>query len=98
MDVLADEMKGTRQRVASLEQDARQPRLTMTADVQADTKTRERTEGAAKAARAVHGDSFSAYRVDPDPMCSTTFGVIVEPPALPCRDDVVFENGAAVPK
>ena len=50
MDVLADEMKGTKQRVASLEQDARQPRLAMEADGQADTKTRERTEGAAKAA------------------------------------------------
>ena len=48
MNVLADEMRGTRQRIASLEQDARQPRLAMEADGQADTKTRERTEGAAK--------------------------------------------------
>ena len=31
------------QRLASLEQDARQPRLTMEVDVPADEKTRERT-------------------------------------------------------
>ena len=43
------EMRATDQRVASLEQDARQSRLSMEADGPADTKTRERTEGAAKA-------------------------------------------------
>ena len=37
------------QRLTSLEQDARQPRLAMEADGLADTKTRERTEGAATA-------------------------------------------------
>ena len=37
-------------------------------------KTRERTEGAAKAVQAIHGNSCSANRVDPDPMCSTSFG------------------------
>ena len=98
MDVLADKMRGTRQRLAGLAQDARQPRLAMEADGPSDTKTRERTEGAAKAVQAMHGDSFSANRVDPDPICSTSFGVKVEPPALPCRDDVVVENGAAAPK
>ena len=46
----------------------------------------------------MHGDSFSANRVDPDPMCSTIFGVKAEPPALPCRDDVLVDNGAAAPK
>ena len=35
------------QRLASLEQNARQPRLAIEADVPADEKTRERTEGAA---------------------------------------------------
>ena len=70
----------------------------MEADGQADTKTRERTEGAAKTIQAVHGDNFSAYWVDPDPMCSTSFGVKVEPPALPCRDGVLVKNGAAAPK
>ena len=35
---------GTSQRAASLEHDARQPRLAMEADGPANTKTRERTE------------------------------------------------------
>ena len=48
----------------------------MGADGQADKKTRERTEGAAKAVQAMHGDSFSASRVDPGPKTnSTCFGV-----------------------
>ena len=73
------------QRVSSLEQDSRQPRPTMVADGQADTKTRERTEGAATAVQAMHGDSCSANWVDPDPMCSTSFGGdSTGPPALPC--------------
>ena len=84
--------------MASLEHDARQPRFAMEAGGQADTKTRQRTEDAAKTVQAMHGDSVSANRVDPDPMCSTTFGVKVEPHALPCRDDGLAENGAAVPK
>ena len=85
--------------MASLEHDARQPRLAMEADGQADTKTRQRTEGAAnKAVQAMHGDSVSTNRVDSDPMYATTFGVKVEPPALPCRDNVLAENGAAAPK
>ena len=47
----------------------------------------------------MHGDSFSARRVDPDPKTtSTSFGMKAEPPALPCRDDVVVENRAAAPK
>ena len=43
MDVLSDKMKGTRKRLADLEQDAWQPRLAMEADEPSDTKTRERT-------------------------------------------------------
>ena len=92
------EMTETDQRLASLEHDARQPRLAKEADGQAGTKTREHTEGAAKAVQAMHGDSFSANWVDPDPMCWTSFSVKVKPPALPCGDDVVVANGAAVPK
>ena len=49
MGELADKMRATKQRLAGLEQDARQPRLAMEADVPSDTKTRERTEGAAAA-------------------------------------------------
>ena len=67
--------------------------------MQEDIKTRERTDGAAPAVQAMHGDSFSANRVDPGPKTtSTNFGVKTEPPALSCRDDVVVENGAAAPK
>ena len=36
--------------------------------MQADTKTRELTERAATAVHAMHGDSCSANRVDPDPI------------------------------
>ena len=88
------------QHLASLEEDARQPRLAMEANGPADTKTRERTEGAAKVVQATHGDSFSASRVNPDLKTNSpsSFGVKAEPPALPCRDDVVVENGAAAPK
>ena len=64
----------------------------------ADAKTRERTEGAAIAVQAKHGDSFSANQVDLDPMYATSFGVTAEPPALPCKNDVLVENGAAAPK
>ena len=81
MDEISDEMRVMSQRVSSLEQDARQSRLSMEADGQADTKTRERMEGAATAVQAMHGDSCSATRV----MCSTSFGDgCTGPPAPPC--------------
>ena len=88
------------QRVASLKQDARQPHLAMEAYGLADTETRERTEGVAKAVQAVYGDSCSANRVDPDPMCSTSFGDdCTGPPALPCsREDALVDNGAVALK
>ena len=87
------------QRLTSLEPDARQPRLAMAADGHANTKTRECTEGATTAVQTMHGDSCSATRVDPGPKThSTSFGMKAEPPDLPCREDVLFENGAAAPK
>ena len=87
------------QNIAEVERDAREPRLAMVADGQADTKIRKRTEAAATAVQAMHGDSFSASRVDPDPkITSTRFGVKAEPPALPCRDVALVENSAATPK
>ena len=44
----------------------------------------------------MRGDCFSARRVEPGPTTnSTSFGVKAEPPALPCRDDVVVESGPA---
>ena len=48
-DEMVEETRETSQRVSSLEQDAWQPRFAMVADGQADTTTRERTEGAATA-------------------------------------------------
>ena len=43
------------QHLTSLEPDARQPRLAMEEDGPANTKTRERMEGAATAVQAMHG-------------------------------------------
>ena len=99
LDEIWDEMRMMDQHVTSLERGARQPRLAMEADGLANTKTRERMEGAASAVQAIRGDNFSACRVEPDPMTSSTgFGMISEPPALSCRDDVVVESGDAAPK
>ena len=91
-------MRSIYQRLAAFEHDARQPRPAMEADVQAHKKIRERTEGAATAVQAMHEDSFSAKRVQDGPKTSTCFGVKAEPPALPYKDNVLIENGAAAPK
>ena len=62
----------------------------MEADGPADTKTRERTEGAAAAVQAVHGDSCTAeQKVQDGPKTSISFGMMAEPPDLPCREDVL---------
>ena len=90
---LKKDLRSMDQRLAGLEHDARQPRLAMEADEHADTNTRKRTEDPATAVQAMHGDSCSATRVDPGPKTnSTSFGVKAEPPAVPCRDDVLVEN------
>ena len=92
-------MRYLEQHPASLEQDARQPRLAMEADGHANTKTRERTEGPATAVQVMRGDGFSVRRVEPGPNTNpTSFGVKAEPPTLPCRDDVVVESGDAAPR
>ena len=94
LDEISDERRKMDQHVTSLEHGARQPRFAMEADGQA--KTRERTEGAATAVQVMCGDCFSAHWVESGPNTnSTSFGVKAEPPALPCRDDVVVESGAA---
>ena len=90
--------RGTSQREASLKHDARQPCLAMEADGPTDTKTRERTEGAATAVQSMHGDSCTAQKVQDGPKISTSFGMKYEPPVLPCSDDVLVENGDASPK
>ena len=69
MDEISEDWRSIDQRLTRLEHDARQPRLTMEADGPANTKTRMRTEGAATAVQAKHGDICSADRVDLDPMC-----------------------------
>ena len=100
LDELADEMRATKQRFAGLGQVAPQPRLAMEADVPSDKKTRERTEGAAAAVQAKHGDSCSEKRVQDGSTSSTSFDDnVIEPPALPCsRDDALIDNDVAAPK
>ena len=58
LDEISDEMRKMNEHVTRLEHGARQPRLAMEADGPADTKTRERTEGAARAVQAMRGDSY----------------------------------------
>ena len=70
-----EDLRSIDQRLACLEQDARQPHLAMEADVPADKKTRKRTEGAATAVQAKYGDCCSAKRVQAGPKRSTSFGV-----------------------
>ena len=86
-------------RLISLEHGARQPRLAMEADGLANTKTRERTEGAGITIQAMHGDSCTtAQKVQDGPKTSISFGVMTEPPDLPCREDVLVEHGATSPE
>ena len=84
------------QHFTSLEPGARQPRLAMEPDGLANTKTRERAEGAAPAVQAKHGDSCTAQKVQDGPKTSTCFGVMAEPPDLPSRGDVLVKNGAGL--
>ena len=68
----------------------------MKADVQEDKKTRESTEDFAQ--DGILGD-ISSDRVH-DPMRLTSFGDedYTEPPALPCRDDALVNQGHEVAK
>ena len=96
---MAKDGRNMDQRSTRLEPDARQLRLVIKADGQVNTKTRERTEGAATVVQPKHGDSFSASRVDLGPKTNSIgFGVKAEPSAFPCRDDILVENRAAAPK
>ena len=99
LDEISDETRMMDQHVTNLEHGARQPRLAMEADGHANTKTPERTEGAAKAVQSMRGDSSTAeQKIQDGPKTSTTFGVEVEPPDLPCREDVLVKDGATAPK
>ena len=76
-------LRATDQRSAGLEVDARLPRLATKADVPTGKETRKRAEDVA-ADQTEHGDSCSAKKVDPDPMCLTSFGDdSTKSPALP---------------
>ena len=97
LDELAEEMRGTRQRLAGLKQKAQLPRLAMEADVKSDTKTRMRMEDAV-ADQAKHGDRCSAKRIQVGSTSSTSFGMKAEPPVLPSRNDVLVDEGLAAPK
>ena len=68
----------------------------MEADLTADKKTHERTEGVA--ATAQDEDRCSAKRVQAGPTSPAILGKKAEPPVLPRRDDVLVDNGASAPK
>ena len=96
LDEILDEMRKMDEHVTRLEHGARQPRLDMKADRPTNTKTRERTEGAAKLVQAMYGDSYTAaQKVQDGPEILISFGVKAKLPALPCRNDVVLEGGNA---
>ena len=99
LDKLKEVMRRLEQHLLSQEHEARQPRLVMEADGPANTKTQERTDGAAKAVQAMRGDSCTAEQnVQDGSKTSITFGVEIEPPDLPCREDVLVEEGATSPR
>ena len=98
-DKLKEFMRRLEHHLKSQELDARQPRLAIEADGPANTKTCERTEGAATAVQAIHGDRCTtAQKVQDGPKTSISFGANAEPPDLPCREDVLVEDGATLPE
>ena len=104
LDEFHDDMKDGMERLfeqfsARLEQDARQRRYAMKADETANAKTRERTEGATIAVQAMRGDGCTTeQKVQDGPKTSITFGMMAEPPDLPCKEDVLVEDGATAPE
>ena len=99
LDEILDETRVMDEYVTSLEHGARQPRLAMEADGPANTKSQERTEGAATAVQAMRGDSYTTeQKVQDRPKTSITFGVEAEPPDLPCKEGVLVEEGATSPE
>ena len=96
-DKPAEMTRSANQRLAGLEQEARQSRLATEADVPTATKTRKRTESASAAEREINGNNCSA-QVTTDSTNLLSFGD-AGPPALPCtRVDALVNNGAAAPK
>ena len=99
LDEISDETRVMDQHVTSLGHGARQPRLAMEADGHANTKTQERTEGAATAVQAMRGDSCTTeQKVQDGPKTSISFGMMAEPPDLACREACLVEEGATSPE
>ena len=66
---------------------------------QTGKQTLRLAEGAATAVQTMHEESCFTNRVNLDPKStSICFGVRADPPAVPCRDGVLVDNGAAAPK
>ena len=99
LDEILDEARVIDQHVTSLEHGAPQSRLAMEADGPANIKARERTEGAAIVVQAMRGDSCTtAQKVQDRPKTSISFGVEAERPDLPCRKDILVEEGTTSPE
>ena len=96
LDDRVKEMRKTNQRRAGLQHQDQQPRLAEKADVLEDKKTRENREDFTQDGRL--GD-ISSDRVHA-PMRLSSFGYqySIEPPALPCRDDALVNQGHEVAK
>ena len=96
LDDMVKETRNTNQRRAGLQHQAQQPRLAMNADVLENKKTRESTEDFAQDGRLGDTSSDQVH----DPMRLIIFGDqdYTEPPALPCRDDTLINQGHEVAK
>ena len=96
----SEEKSKTNQLMVDLQRETRQPHLATEADVELDTKTRKRMEGAAAADRAKYGESVSA-RVDDGPTSLTSFGTIAKPLVKAPEkfiDDALVHKGAEASK
>ena len=97
-ETLKELIRRLEQHLLSQEHGARQPRLAMETDGPANTKTQERTEGAATAVQAMRGNSCTTeQKIQDGPKTSISFGMMAKPPDLPCREDVLVEEGATSP-
>ena len=97
LDDMVKEIRNTNQRCAGLQQlQAQQPRLAVKADVLEDKKTRKSRGDFAPDGRLEDISSGRVY----DSMRLTSFDdqEYIEPPALPCRDNALINQGHEVPK
>ena len=96
LDDIVKETRNTNQRRAGLQHQTQQPRLAVKADTLEDKKTRKSLEDFAQDGRLGGISSDRAH----DPMRLTSFGDqdYIEPPALPCRDDALVNQGQKMAK